>query len=396
MQVKIERFDHQGQGIAYVNNKITFVPKTIPEDIVDIEIVKENKKYNQGKVIKIVSSSPLRIKAFCPFYNQCGGCDLQNLNYEDTLNYKKEKVKNIFKRINLNVNPKIIANPNPLHYRNKIELKIKNNKIGFYQKETNNIVPITKCLITKDAINEIIPLLVNLNLTNASVIIKCNYLNEILISITTKEQFNWQILKNNSLIKGIIINNKKVYGNDFLIEKINNLKYKISSDAFFQVNPNVASLLFKQISEHISLNGNVLDLYCGVGPLTLNAALKTQKTCGIEIVSNAILNAFENAKLNNINNVNFICGDVEKKIEEISDEFDTWIVDPPRKGLDNKTIAVILKNLPKKIIYVSCNVQTLVRDIEFLKDKYKLKKIYIFDMFSYTYHEECLAILDSD
>ena len=393
MQVKIERFDHQAKGIALVDNKVTFVPKTIPGDIVEVKITKEGKSFNQASLVKVIESSPLRVASFCPFYAKCGGCDLQNLSYEETLKYKVEKVKNIFARIKMDVNPEVISNPHPLHYRNKIELKIRNGQLGFYEKETNTIVAINECLITDEAINEIIPLINNLKLQEASVTIRCNQNHECLVIFATKEKLNYQDLITNKNIKGIILNNKKIYGIDFLEEQINDLKYHITYDAFFQVNPYVAALLFKKVKENILDDACVLDLYSGVGTLALTVASKVKKVLGIEIIENAVLNACQNQKLNNLTNVTFKCGDVEKIITSITDNYDTFIVDPPRKGLDNKTITVMLEKKPKTIIYVSCDAQTLVRDIAKLKEKYDLKKLYLFDMFSYTYHVESLCVL---
>ncbi len=394
MQVLIEKLDHQGQGIAYVDGIVTFVPKCIPGDVVTIKITKKSKHYNQGEILEIIQKVPNREEAFCPFYYKCGGCQLQNLTYDETLDYKRKKISNIFQKINLVVEPEMIKNPEPLYYRNKIELKMQNGHLGFYQKATNEIVEITKCPITSKSINELIPVIAKLNLKNADVIIRSNLKGEVLLIFKTQEKLNINSLTNFHNLKGIIVNDKLVYGVDYLIEEINGLKFKITYDAFFQVNPFIAQILFNLIKENIPRNETVLDLYSGVGTLTLNAALKAKEALGIEIVANASKNGEANSALNKIKNVTFKWGDVEKEITRLKNNYATWIVDPPRKGLDNKTIAVILEKRPKKIIYVSCNIHTLVRDLAKIKDIYEVTKVYGLDMFSYTYHEEVLGILN--
>ena len=392
MEAKIERFDHEGAGIALINNKVTFIPKTIPGDIVEVTITEEKKNYQRAKSIKLIKPSNERIGALCPYYAKCGGCHLQNLTYQNTLNYKLNNVKNILSKVNQDIELKIIPNPHEFNYRNKIELKIVKGKMGFYEKATNDIVEIAKCLITDEAINNILPTLKDINIRNAEVIIRTNSAKDILIIINSQEKISFEkLIKEN--IKGIIINNKLVYGQNYLIEKINDIKYQISYDAFFQVNPYVATELFNIIQENINDNDYVLDLFSGVGTLSLTASKKAKEVLGIEIVPNAVISAKNNALKNKINNVTFIEGDVFKKIKDVDNKYNTWCVDPPRKGLDKETINTIIKYKPKKIIYVSCNIHSLVRDLLLIKDLYKIEKFYVLDMFSYTYHAECVCIL---
>ena len=169
MKVVIDRFDDLGRGIAYVNGKITFVPNTIPGDRVAITITKESKKYNIAKVDKYLKLSSMRVKPKCPYFDICGGCTLQNISYEDTINYKYNKVKNLFKKNKIDINPTIIKNPSPFNYRNKISLKVIDKKIGFYEESTHNIVEINECIIASDAINKTIPLIKEFNIINGSI-----------------------------------------------------------------------------------------------------------------------------------------------------------------------------------------------------------------------------------
>lgn len=394
MQVVIDRFDDLGRGIAYVGDKITFVPNTIPGDTVAITITKENKKYNIAKVDKYIKLSSRRVKPKCPYFDICGGCTLQSISYEDTINYKYNKVKNLFKKNNIDINPTIIKNPSPFNYRNKISLKVVDKKIGFYEENTHNIVEIKECIIASSAINKTIPLISEFNIINGSITIRSNKNDEILIIIESNDKLNIDInyLKTQIKLVGIVINNETFYGDNFLIENINDYFYKISYDSFFQVNPYVASILFNEVSKRINEEDTVLDLYCGVGTLSLNAT-RAKEVIGVEIVENAILNAIFNARINKIDNVKFILNDSTKVVSKLNKKFSKVIVDPPRSGLTKTIIDNILSINSEEIIYVSCDPATLVRDILLFIDKYSVSEAIIFDMFSYTYHVETMIIL---
>ena len=395
MEVKIEKLDDFGRGICYIDNKVTFVPNTIPNDLVEIKITKEFKNYNEGKLIDILIPSKKRIEPKCPYFSKCGGCVLQNMNYKDTLEYKKQKVTNIFKKNKLEINPIVIENANYYNYRNKISLKVIDKKIGYYEPKSHSIVEIDSCLVASNSINKTIQSIKKMNIINGLVTIRCNKNDEILIIIKSKDKLNIDVdsIKENIKLVGIVINNKLFYGEDFLYENINGIFYKISYDSFFQVNPYIASKIFDIIKENINLNETVLDIYSGVGTLSLTASTVAKKVIGIEIVENAVLNAIHNAKINKINNVDFLLNDATKAITKLNLFFDKVIVDPPRAGLTKTVINTIKKIKPKEIIYVSCDPQTLVRDIKLLSDLYIINKFYIADMFSFSYHVESVCIL---
>lgn len=397
MEVTIEKLDHKGQGIAHIDNITTFIPKAIPKDIVEIEITKKKKHYQIGRVTKYIKRSNDYKPAFCPFYDLCGGCDLQNFSYEKQLEYKKEKVKNIFGRMKIEIDPIVVANKNPKNYRNKIELKVKEGKIGFYQAKTNKIVEINNCMITRSCINKVLPFIKTWNILEGNITIRCNQNEEVLIIIETKDAISMDIEKIKDKIKlvGVVLNKKPIYGESFIIERINGVLFKYSYDAFFQVNPEVAKELFAIVKENMKENLKVLDLYSGVGTFSLTLAKKSQKVVGVEIVPNAVLNAINNAKINRIENVEFLLNDVEDAISKIKEDFDVWVIDPPRSGIDKNTIQVIKKNIPPKIIYISCDPQTLARDVNDLKEDYIIEKTYVLDMFSYTYHVETICIMNS-
>ena len=393
--MNIERLDDLGRGIGYLDGKITFIPWTIPGDVVEVIVTENHKKYNVAKVKHFIKYSEKRIQPPCPYFTKCGGCTLQNLAYNDTLEYKVKKIKNIFKKNKIDINLEIIANSNPYNYRNKISLKVIHGKIGFFENSTHQLVEIDGCIISNQALNKCIPLIEKMNIINGSITIRCNQNEEILIIIERQDNLKIDIdsLKKEIKLVGIIINDKTFYGENYLFERINNVLFKISYDSFFQVNSSVASKLFQIVKDNISLNDKVLDLYCGVGTLSLMAAANAKSVVGIEIVPNAILNAIFNASINSVDNTCFVLNDVSEAVSKISLDFNKVIVDPPRRGLTKEAIEVLLKIRPEKIIYVSCNPQTLVRDYKLLNDIYEIEKSYILDMFSYTYHVETVLIL---
>lgn len=390
MQVHIDRMDHFGNGIGNINGKIIFVKGALTGETVDVTITKDKKSFMEGNINTIIYKSSKRVEPFCKYFGVCGGCSLCHLNYENTLEYKKERVKNILSKFDI---PKInvIRNENDLYYRNKIELKIVDGKLGFYEKSTHNLIEIKECKVTKKSINKSFEFVKNMKLENANVTIRANYNDEVLIIIDSKEKpviLNPEDYK----IVGIILNDKCIYGQDNFMDKINNLFFTVSYNSFFQVNNYINSELFNLIKENI-VGKTILDLYSGVGTLSIVASKVVDKVYSIEVTQNAVKNALINAKINKCDNINFILGKVEDKIGFINDKIDTIIVDPARAGLDKKTIEVINKLSPQRIIYVSCDTQSLANNLVDLAN-YEIKKFYILDMFSYTYHIECFCILD--
>lgn len=389
MQVHIDRMDHFGNGIGNINGKIIFVKGALTGETVDVTITKDKKSFMEGTINTIIYKSSKRVEPFCNYFGVCGGCSLCHLNYENTLEYKKDRVKNILSKFDI---PKInvIRNENDLYYRNKIELKIVDGKLGFYEKSTHNLIEIKECKVTKKSINKSFEFVKNMKLENANVTIRANYNDEVLIIIDSKEKpviLNPEDYK----IVGIVLNDKCIYGQDNFMEKINNLFFTVSYNSFFQVNNYINLELFNLIKENI-VGKTVLDLYSGVGTLSIVASKVVDKVYSIEVIPNAVKNALINAKINKCDNINFILGKVEDKIGFINDKIDTIIVDPARAGLDKKTIEVINNICPQRIIYVSCDTQSLANNLVDLAN-YEIKKFYILDMFSYTYHVECVSVL---
>ena len=239
--------------------------------------------------------------------------------------------------------------------------------------------------------NEVIKLLSSLSIINGEVIIRCNYKEEVFIVINTNDKIDISKIKDIKDLKGIILNNETIYKDNYFIEEVNDIKYNVAYDAFFQVNRLVCAKMFKIAQDFVNIDDIVLDLYSGVGTLGLSAAKKAKEVVGVEINKNAVDNANSNAKLNNLTNAKFIYSDAGD-IKNLDINFNKLIVDPPRAGLSQDTIDFINKRLPEEIMYISCDYHTQARDLKLLDD-YEITNSYVCDLFSYTYHVECICIL---
>ena len=396
MNVKIEKMDDFGRGIAYIDDKVVFVPKTIVDDIVDIKIMIEKKKYSIAKVNEIINPSKLRIPFKCPYFDICGGCSLQNVEYRIELEYKLQKINNLLKKNKIDYQVKdIIKSAKRYNYRNKVSLKIEDNIIGYYEKDTHNIVEINKCFLLNDAINDVIDDLPRLSIINGSVIIRSNLKGELLLIIYTDKlnKDGIKYLVNKHRILGIVLNDKCIFGSDFLVDKIDDYKFKISYNSFFQVNPYICKELFKIVKDYTKDANNLIDLYSGVGTLSIVAKENASSVLGVEIIDNAAINAKTNAMLNGVSNISFIASDTNKIISYLEGK-DFVMVDPPRSGLTSKVIEGIKKYQVKNILYVSCDPNTLMRDLNLLLTDYKIIEFKLLDMFPNTYHVESVCVLE--
>lgn len=393
MKVVIEKLDHFGNGLSRIDGKIVFVPKTIPGDIVEIDIVKDNKKFQEGKVINYIEKQDRH--SICPYSNICGGCHLIDLKYDDQLKYKENKVKELFKKVlNIDIDIKDVISGNNYYYRNKISLHVQNKKIGFYSEESHNLVEIDNCVITNKEINLVIENLKDIVKSNDMQEVTIRNHNGILLDI--KGKINKEELLNSfSDVDVIYLNDKLIKGEGFVISNILDKKFKVSSKSFFQVNNEVCAKIFNSVRNYIKGKNyeKALDLYCGTGIIGILISDLVESVTGIEVVSDAVINANDNKELNNIDNISFICDKVENRINEFSD-IDLIIVDPPRSGLDSKSIDNILRIGAKDVIYISCNPNTLVRDLKELSTLYDIKEISIADMFPNTYHVETIVFLN--
>ncbi len=419
----------EGQGIGRNEGRVYFVEGAVPGDRVTLKNVYEKKKILYGEVEEFINENPNRSVPFCPYFEECDGCTLQNLKYESQLDLKKNAVLNAVKRIgdeNLE-SIDIIAMEAPKSYRNKIELKMEEGRVGYYSRKSHKLVDIESCPIALPVIDKTITALQNaidnVNKGNPlkegvirNITIRSNG-EDLQLTITTSTQ---DFPKKEDLFKACekieniveiyhsvnknprkpgILNPKLLYQKKEFIERIGNLKFRLSPESFFQVNHYNTIKLYGEARDQMELKGDekILDLYCGIGTTSLKKKKKAGHVTGVEVVLKAIENAKENARLNNITNADFICGKSEEVIEKLMKEreFDLIAVDPPRKGLDEKVVDVIGKSNVNKIQYISCNPSTMARDIKRLKRYgFALKKLKACDMFSQTTHIESVGFLE--
>lgn len=388
MIVKIDKLSHDLRGITKIDNKITFIPKTLPEEVVNIRITKQKKKFNDGCLTTIIEESKDRVKYICPYYDICGGCDTGHILYSKSIMYKKDMVVDIFKRYcDMDVDMDIVYDDDNIYnYRNKITLRVNDGKLALVGE---SLVNIDYCYLVNDNINKVIGILNGICLDGIDeviirgtdeimVIIKGNIDNDKLI----------QILKDN--VSSIFINGVKVFGNDYVMINVGNYRYAVYPDSFFQVNTKMISRLYDKVLEFAGRGDKLLDLYCGAGTIGIYLANNFNSVRGIEQNESAIKGANLNKGINDIKNISFVC-EKASDINEIVE--DVVVVDPPRSGLDSTTIKRILDSRIERLIYVSCNPITLARDINILKDKYNLVSMSLFDMFPNTSHAECVSVL---
>lgn len=388
MIVKIDKLSHDLRGITKIDNKITFIPKTLPEEVVNIRITKQKKKFNDGCLTTIIEESKDRVKYICPYYDICGGCDTGHILYSKSIMYKKDMVVDIFKRYcDMDVDMDIVYDDDNIYnYRNKITLRVDDGKLALVGE---SLVNIDYCYLVNDNINKVIGILNGICLDGIDeviirgtdeimVIIKGNIDNDKLI----------QILKDN--VSSIFINGVKVFGNDYVMINVGNYRYAVYPDSFFQVNTKMISRLYDKVLEFAGRGDKLLDLYCGAGTIGIYLANNFNSVRGIEQNESAIKGANLNKGINDIKNISFVC-EKASDINEIVE--DVVVVDPPRSGLDSTTIKRILDSRIERLIYVSCNPITLARDINILKDKYNLVSMSLFDMFPNTSHAECVSVL---
>ncbi len=395
MIVDIMRIDDFGRGITYVNDKICFVENALPKEKVLIEIQNEKKKYLEAKVIKVLEKSIKRIENKCPYYLECGGCCLRHLDYSNENSFKENKIKNLYKKFlkNKEVKIKNISFLDEQFYRNKIILHGKGLKLGLYKNESKDIVEIEDCLLVNDKINEIIKILKKINCGITKAVIKTsNNLEYSMVEIIGK-------VKNISLLEKqinvLILNNEVISKNETILTEIGEYKFLQSIDSFFQVNRFLTKVLYDEVREVIKQTKpkKVLDLYCGTGTIGIYVSSYCEEVIGIDYNSSNINDAFLNKDLNGCKNITFLNDKVENKVNLFKD-VDTIIVDPPRAGLDKKTISYLKTLEVKNLIYVSCDPVTLMRDLVILSEVYEIEYIKPFNMFPRTYHVECVCVLN--
>ena len=432
----IDGYSSEGLGIARVNGAVVFVPHAVRGEEIDLRITKVMKTSCAGEIVKIHDPSPERMEPECPYAGKCGGCAYRHLTYPEELWAKRQRVQDALTRIGgleLTVE-EILGAKNPEHYRNKSQYPVgADGSIGFFQARTHKVVPIRRCLIqteaadrTAQAVGEwmrrykisaydettgkglVRHVCVRVNRKGESLC--CVVVNgdkvprepELAAYVTAAVPHTVGVLLNSNTRRGNVVLGDKyrtLFGRNYLMDTLCGLEFKLSMPSFYQVNRDQAEVLYGKALEFAGLTGNetVLDLYCGIGTITLCLAKAAKRVIGAEIVPPAIRDAKENALRNHIENAEFFCGDaadIAAKLESDGLRPDVVTVDPPRKGLAPEVIASVAAMGPKKVVYVSCDPATLGRDVKIFREfGYEAKRAAAVDMFPGTAHVETVVLL---
>ena len=398
--VLIDRLDHQGRGIGYIDGKIVFVKDALPGEKVKVKVVRENRKFYEAIVLEYYSKSSDRVSVSCPYYEFCGGCDIMHMSYSFQHDYKINKVKDIIRKfVKDDINVVDISYDNQFNYRNKATFHVKEG-IGYFKEKTYDLIKIDNCMISSLEINDVLNILKKMDLSGIEqVVVRSSYFDKSVMVIFHGDRFNEQYLVDSlkDSVSSIYVKSdsyKLIYGEEYIIDKIGDLKFVISPDSFFQVNTPMAYKLYSKVKEYAGnlSDSNVLDLYCGTGTIGLFVGGKS--LVGVEINESAIHDANINKDLNSISNCKFICGDSGKVLKGLNKNFDVVIVDPPRSGLSELSINEVISVEAKRVVYVSCDPVTLARDLNIFKEYYDVKEISLFDLFPNTHHVESVCLLE--
>lgn len=455
-KVEITAFAAEGKSLARVNDKVVFVPLTIPGDVVDIQLTRSRSSFSEGKVIAFHKKSDLRIEPACQHFGICGGCKWQMLDYKKQLEIKQNHVLENFQHLgNFDFPPHfpILPSKNIYFYRNKLEFTFSNRKwlteyskeidfeersmdgLGFHlPKMFDRILDLENCHLQKEPSNSIRLSIRNFAIENKisfysprkqegylrNLIIRTASTGDLMVILVVKDddKQTLELVMNHlatnfpeiTSLMSIINTNlndstngmraELFKGNPFIMEQMEDIKFKIGPLSFYQTNSEQAYEMYKIGREYAKLTGKeiVYDLYTGTGTIANFVAKNAKKVIGIEYVPEAIEDAIENSKINQIDNTSFYAGDM---VKVLTPEFvvengkpDVIITDPPRAGMHESVVTQLLNMEAKRIIYISCNPATQARDIDLLKTKYKVSKVQPLDMFPQTHHVENIVLLD--
>ena len=393
--LEITGINHTGEGIGRIDGKVIFVPKTVPGDVVRIKDVVDCKSYCRGCIDEVIKPSSDRVEIDCLYYDKCGGCQLMGISYFKQLEYKRDKVRNILKRYgDIDIDLDIILIRKVYGYRNKITLQVVDGEIGLYSYNSKDFVKVDSCMLVSNKVNRIIGVIRdNLDLSLIRQIMIREYEGDLLIKFIGDIEENVLINVLGDEVTCIYVNDCLIYGDENIEVKLGECRYKVSPDSFFQVNYDGALILYDKIKEYLGEgNRKVLDLYCGTGTIGIYVSLNCEEVVGIEINESSVRDAMDNIRLNEVDNVRVVLGDVSKVLDG-GEDYQAIIVDPPRSGLDKKTKNILLSMKSEKIIYVSCDPITLARDLKVLGSEYEIKDMVLVDMFPNTYHVESVVLL---
>ncbi len=431
----------EGKGIIKKDDKIIFVDGLFVGEEAEVELQYKRAQVYYGKIKKLIKLSPFRVQPKCKVCTACGGCQFQQLSYQEQLKYKKHKVEEALLRIGhlkVKVND-CVGMDSPYNYRNKIQVPFGYDKrghivYGFYRENSHEIIPIESCEIedlrSKNILKSIKELMPKYNLKPYDedrlsgdlrhVLIRTSYYKKevMVVLVMTNELFPGRnnfvkdlvkkcpeittiVLNVNKRKTDVILGEKEIvlYGSGFIIDKLCDLSFRISPKSFYQINPTQCEKLYQLAIENakITKNDTVLDAYCGIGTIGLVASKAANKVVGVEVVKEAIIDAKNNAKANKINNVEFVCDDASKYMLNLASKkqhIDVVLMDPPRKGSDDIFLNSLMTLSPSRVIYVSCNASTLARDLEILSKDYKILNVQPIDMFPFTVHVETVVSME--
>ena len=435
----ISDYTVQGQGIAKIEGCAVFIPNAIRGEVCRVRIEKAQKTWATGKIVELLKKSPHRVNRACPVAKLCGGCDFWHMDYEEETYLKEERVRQALNRIggeSLEEIP-ILSAPTCYGYRNKAQYPVSSQKgrvyAGFFREGTHSVVENDRCLILPeetDAVKKIVidyvnhyritaydettkkGLLRHIYVRRGAVsgeILVCLVVNgkklphveDLIARLQTVKGFATLVLSVNQKEGNRVLGEECItlYGKGYIEDTLCGLTFRLSPHSFYQVNHAQAQRLYEAAiaQGEITKEDLVLDLYCGVGTITLAMAKVAGKVIGVEVVPQAVADAKENAKRNHIENAEFFCGDAGQaalKLEEQGIRPNVVVVDPPRKGLNEDTIAALANMQPRRIVYVSCDPATLARDVALLKEKgYALKNAMAADLFPRCAHVESIVCL---
>ncbi len=455
-KVSFVSMTHDGKGVCKLNGKNKyneelenfpiFVDKAISQEEGIIELTEVKKTLGNAKILKIFKDkqSKYRIEPICPIYDECGGCHLMHMNYEGQLKFKRTMVKQTIEKIgglkDIKVN-QVIPSPIEHKYRNKVQIPFGSVKCktvcGFYRNQSHEIIPLDECFIQSDEMTEIVKFVRNLcnefkikgydeerhtgdirhvlvresTITNQIMVVivtlkkDIKYLDEFVNKLVKRHPKITSIIQNiNDEKTNVVLGKKsyKLYGKTYIEDVLLGNTFRIGEKSFYQVNPKSCELLYKKAISLAKFKStdNIIDAYCGIGTIGISCAKLVNKVYSVEIVEEAIKNAKENAKINNIENIEFVCEKAEVQIVKWAKsglQIDAIIVDPPRKGLDLKMIDTISEMNIKKVVYISCDPATLARDLKhFKKLGYEIGTINPVDMFPNTMHVETVVLLSHE
>lgn len=452
LDLRVEKLAFGGQGISRFNEYVIFIDRVLPGDLVRAKIYHRKKNYAQARVLQLIESSPLRQQAPCPYFGWCGGCTWQNLAYAEQLKVKQEHVKESLGKIGAVKQVQVLkALPSPQiwAYRNKMEFSFsdrrwllpdelgreeieKNFALGLHIPGTfDKIIDIRNCLLQSEAANQILRIIHTYtrqnNLLPYGLKSHSGYLRflvirqslskgHLMVNIVTFDRtpdklkpLAAQLIEEVPGVRSVIntVNSKKAQiavgdeeillaGKDHIQDQIGSFQFNISAGSFFQTNTAQAARLYEVVMDYAGLSGKeiVWDLYAGTGTISLFLAQKARFVYAFELVDSAVTDGKNNARENNLSNIEFISGDLLNNLEHHQVPADVIVTDPPRSGMHSKVCAFLAGCAARRLIYVSCNPATMARDLEILQTGYRVVRVQPVDMFPHTYHIESVALLE--